>query len=169
MLIKLKDIPEEGLHLRYKEKPELLSVSEYVKKDVEVDAHIIKNADAIFIDGSIEAELTMECSRCLKFFTNTINPNFSVNYLPVLKGSDEEELELNKANMEIGFYKGDAFELDDLIKEQIILSIPMQPLCITSCKGICQVCGQNLNIKECNCEQENINPKFAALKNLLKK
>ncbi len=169
MLIKLKDIPEEGLHLRYKESPELLSVSGYVNKDVEIYAHISKDADVVFINGSIEAELTMECSRCLKFFTNTINPNFSVNYMPVPEGSDEDELELNKADMEIGFYKGDTFELDDLIKEQIVLSVPMQPLCSLSCKGICQVCGQNLNIKKCNCGQENIKPQFAALKNLLKK
>lgn len=169
MLIKLKDIPEEGLHLRYKENPEQLSVSGYVKKDVEIDAHIIKNADAISIDGSIEAELTMECSRCLKAFTFAINPHFSVNYIPALEGSDEDELELNKADMEIGFYKGDSFEIDDLIKEQIVLSIPMKPLCNLSCKGICPVCGQNLNIKECNCGQGNINPQFAVLKNLLKK
>ncbi len=169
MLVKLKDIPEEGLHLRYKEIPEQLSVSGYVNKDVEIDAHIVKNADAIFIDGSIEAELKMECSRCLKEFSVTINPQFSVNYLPVLEGSNEEEFELNKADMEIGFYKGDTFKLDDLIKEQIVLSIPLQPLCSLSCKGICPVCGQNLNIKGCNCEQENIKPQFAALKNLLKK
>ncbi len=169
MLIKLKDIPEEGLHLKYKENPEQLSVSGYVNKDIEIDAHIIKNADDIFINGSIEAELTMECSRCLKVFTVTINPNFSVNYMPALEGFDEEELELNKADMEIGFYKGGTFELDDLIKEQIVLSVPMQPLCSLSCKGICPVCGQNLNVKGCNCGQENIKPQFAVLKNLLKK
>ncbi len=169
MLVKLKDIPEEGLHLRYKENPEQFSVSEYVNKDIEIDTHIIKSADALFINGSIEAELRMECSRCLKVFTVTINPNFSVNYMPLPKGSDEDELELGKGDMEIGFYKGDTFDIDDLIKEQIVLSIPMQPLCSLSCKGICPVCGQNLNIKECNCGQENINPQFAALKNLLKK
>lgn len=172
MVIDLRNIPEEGLDLSYKEAIERLSLDEEgypFSTDVAVNTHIKKEVDTVFISGSLEAELKIGCSRCLKKFTFRINPHFAVDYIPSPQHKEEGELELTGSEMEVGFYKGDALELDELVKEQIILSIPMQPLCSPSCKGICPVCGQNLNIKECGCGKDSISPHFAVLKNFLKK
>lgn len=169
MLIRLNDIPDEGLDLHYKESPERLSLKDYIAEEIVVDAHIVKDAEAISVAGDIKAILMLECSRCLKRFTITINPHFAVDYVPIPEYTEDAEVELKGADMEVGFYRGDTLELDELINEQIVLSIPMKSLCSQSCKGICPVCAQDMNIKECGCREKKINPQFEVLKKLLKK
>ena len=64
--------------------------------------------------------------------------------------------------------KGDGIELNDVLREYILLALPMQRVCSESCKGICPVCGQNRNLKECGCQLRAGDDRWAALKNLSK-
>ncbi|MDD2499121.1 MAG: DUF177 domain-containing protein, partial [Desulfitobacteriaceae bacterium] len=68
---------------------------------------------------------------------------------------------------EIYFYEGDKIDILPQVLQTILLELPMKVLCREDCKGLCPVCGTNLNIKECRCERESIDPRLAALKNLL--
>jgi uncharacterized protein len=66
----------------------------------------------------------------------------------------------------MGFYEGDGLELNDVLREEILLALPMQRVCREDCKGICPVCGQNRNQNECRCHTETVDDRWAALKQL---
>jgi uncharacterized protein len=92
----------------------------------------------------------------------------NVMYNPVENLKDEEKHELKVDELDMGFYSGDEMDLSDLVKEQIILNLPMKPLCNNSCKGICLQCGADLNSVNCSCSERGIDPRLEVLKKLLK-
>ncbi len=112
-------------------------------------------------------EVELECSRCLKKFTYTshfsdVEKIFLIN--PPARPDDPNDIFLvDKKNQEI--------DITELIRQEIILHFPMIPVCYTSCKGICFLCGADKNKKDCNCKPEEAeeNKPFKALKDILKK
>ncbi|MBM4129290.1 MAG: DUF177 domain-containing protein, partial [Nitrospira sp.] len=91
-----------------------------------------------------------------------------VVYHPVEELKAEEEHELRSEELDMGFYSGGGLDLLDLIKEQVMLNLPMKTLCAELCKGICPQCGADLNTGTCECEAKTIDPRLAVLKNLIK-
>jgi uncharacterized protein len=71
--------------------------------------------------------------------------------------------------METGFYRGDELDLTEVTKEQVLLGLPMKPLCSESCKGLCPACGADLNLGPCGCGGKAVDQRFQALEKLLKK
>jgi len=63
-------------------------------------------------------------------------------------------------------FEGDELDLTELVREQILLNLPEQTFCNPDCKGLCPKCGQNRNLIDCNCEENETDPRWAALKNL---
>lgn len=164
MKILLSDIPEEGLEIDVDEKiraeyPRLLS-------PIRGSLHIDKIGKEVFIRGEVSTSVELKCSRCLKDFDKAIDINVDVAYhsLSDLKG--EEKYEIKEDELDTGFYRDDEIDLDELLSEQIILNIPMKPLCSESCKGLCPRCGKDLNIETCNCEKIGIDSRFEKLKKL---
>jgi uncharacterized protein len=154
MKIVIPDIPEEGLVVELEEKIgiEGFSVSSPVKAKLAVS----KTAHEVMITGSLSVELDMECSRCLKGVRQAQELPVSVVYHP----ADE---------MDLGFYTGEELDLQELITEQILLSVQMKPLCSDGCKGICPKCGIDLNTGTCTCVQKELDPRLEVLKKLLDK
>jgi len=89
--------------------------------------------------------------------------DFELYYRPVEEGYGDEKA-LDEGEAEMGFYEGDGVELNDVLREQVLLALPMQRLCAESCKGICPECGQNRNLKECRCEPSAGDDRWAALR-----
>src|SRR5215213_1252628 len=79
-----------------------------------------------------------------------------------------EEVELQAEDLILSAYEGDAVDLDELVREQILLALPSRHLCREDCKGLCQRCGANLNNGPCSCEQGEVDPRWAALADLKK-
>lgn len=126
----------------------------------------MKLKDDIFISGDISAQINLVCSRCLKGFIFQVEPVFKLSYeLQPVK--NVEDLELKKDELDISFYDGESIDITtQLVLEQIVLNIPMKPLCKDSCLGLCSNCGKNLNEGDCGCVTEEIDPRLAILKNL---
>ena len=119
----------------------------------------------IKVSGHITAEMAADCDRCLEPARFPIDSDFSLFYRPVEEGyGDEKEIDAGEAEM--GFYEGDGLELNDVIREFVLLTLPMRRVCGESCKGICPACGQNRNLKECGCQKEVADDRWAALKSL---
>ena len=74
--------------------------------------------------------------------------------------------ELTEAEMSVSVFDGQAIDVDEMVKEQILLAVPTRMLCREDCKGICPECGTDLNVGECKCVKDDIDPRWAALKNL---
>jgi uncharacterized protein len=119
----------------------------------------------------VQAEPQLECSRCLARFPYRIESEFSLDASPVSAIDKAPEHELTGGELETEFYEGDEIEPVDIIKEQLLISIPMVPLHSPDCKGLCQTCGADLNKGDCGCGdkgREEFSP-FSKLKDLFKK
>jgi uncharacterized protein len=164
MKIIVSEIPVEGLDIELRETIK----SDASSFPARAQMKIKKVGAEVVISGTIEADLELQCSRCLKDFRSmlTIPVNVVYNPVEILKGEDKHELKLDELDM--GFYSGNELDLLDLIKEQIILNLSMKPLCSKSCKGICLKCGTDLNANSCSCTDKGIDPRLEVLKKLLK-
>jgi uncharacterized protein len=121
----------------------------------------------IRVKGHISVLMGADCDRCLEPAPFPIDSDFELYYRPVAEGYGEE-VEIDKSEAEMGFFEGDGIELEDTLREYILLALPMQRVCNESCKGFCPVCGQNRNLKECGCQLQAGDDRWAALKNLSK-
>jgi len=133
--------------------------------EVRVEMFVSKIENTVSVRGLMEAEFEFECCRCLKNFTLPVKSRFSYTFVPEETMPDEADLELTGDDLGFGYYKDDTIDIAPLILEQIVIQIPMKPLCKESCKGLCPQCGANLNETECG--HTATTPKtspFAALK-----
>jgi uncharacterized protein len=163
MKILISDIPKEGLDIDLQEAME----SETISSPVKVRLKIEKIGAEIMVKGDLSAEVNLQCSRCLKEFHKTLSLPIDVVYHPVEELKGEERREIAAEELDIDFYSGDELDLAGLFNEEIMLNIPMKPLCDDSCRGICSVCGADRNIKMCQCTVKNADPRLAKLKKLL--
>lgn len=118
------------------------------------------------VQGRYNVEMTVECDRCLGRARFPLDGGFDLFYRPASDIAREEEVAIDEGEVEIGFYEGDGMELEDILREQILLALPMQRVCSDSCKGICPVCGRNRNETACDCKVENADDRWGALRNL---
>ncbi|MFN3479582.1 MAG: YceD family protein [Thermodesulfovibrionales bacterium] len=164
MKILVSDIPEEGLDIDIEEKVE----TEYprILSPVKTVLHVDKIGDEILLRGRISADVELRCSRCLKDFKKDMSIDVDVVYHSLSELKGEEKYEIKEDELDTGFYLGDEIDVNQLLLEQIILNIPMKPLCSESCKGLCPKCGKDLNIEGCDCERKGIDPRFEKLKKL---
>jgi uncharacterized protein len=89
--------------------------------------------------------------------------------LPSEKESlSEEEQELPDEELNTLYYQDETINIDDIAIEQVLLNAPIKPLCHNQCKGLCVVCGIDLNKSSCNCKKEEIDPRFALLEKMKK-
>lgn len=119
----------------------------------------------IRVKGHLSVRMEADCDRCLEPAPLPIDSDFALYYRPVEIGY-QEETALDEGEAEMGFYDSDGFELNDVLREYVLLALPMQRLCTADCKGICPVCGQNRNQKECGCRTAQADDRWAALKQL---
>lgn len=118
------------------------------------------------VEGSSSTMLRLECGRCLCEFDVPLSVEYSLTYvreLPSVETDEDGEL-LSAEDMGLTLLEGDEIDIADAIQEQVLMSIPMRPLCSQGCKGLCQHCGTDLNQGACGCSKPSINIKFAALK-----
>jgi uncharacterized protein len=120
----------------------------------------------IFVNGHVDARAQVECDRCLKPIELPVNADFELEYITGSEYESSEVAELTEAEMSVSVFDGDAIDVDEIVKEQILLAVPTRMLCREDCKGICPQCGTDRNMGECKCVTEDIDPRWAALKNL---
>ncbi len=118
------------------------------------------------IQGKYSVEMTAECDRCLGRARFPLDGSFDLYYRPMSDIAREEEVGIDEGEAEIGFYEGSGMELEDILREQVLLALPMQRVCSDVCKGICPVCGKNRNETACDCRVDNADDRWGALRNL---
>jgi len=118
------------------------------------------------IQGRYTVEMAAECDRCLGGARFPLDSQFDLFYRPTSFIAREEEVEIDEGEAEIGFYEHGGIELEEILREQVLLALPMQRVCNDACKGICPVCGRNRNETTCDCSIENTDDRWGALRNL---
>jgi len=172
--LKFDEIPEEGLDLKWKE--EKASLLAYLKDlsridfdfgaPLQAEVKIGKASRLVLINGKIQTELRLQCVRCLKEFPYPLSTTFELTLQPLKEAPSEEETELGSEEMELNFFEGGEIHLSEIACEQIFLEIPYQPLCQEGCKGLCPMCGKDLNLSACECVKEELTSGFSSLKKL---
>jgi uncharacterized protein len=119
----------------------------------------------IRVTGHLTVPMESACDRCLEAARFPIDSDFVLYYRPVSEGyGDEKEIDAGEAEM--GFYEGEGLELNDVLREQVLLALPMQRVCRDDCKGICPECGRNRNQNQCQCQTASMDDRWAALQQL---
>jgi uncharacterized protein len=166
MKIIVSEIPEEGIELELKDniKTDVVRIVSPVNSVLRFD----KIEDEVIVKGALSADVELQCSRCLNNFPTRISSQVNVVYHPVREIVKSEQHELKSAELDTVFYSDNIIETDDLLGEQLILNLPMKPLCSPDCKGFCPKCGADLNISGCGCETKETDSRFDVLKKLKK-
>ena len=127
-------------------------------------AELVQGTDEIRVRGRISGELEGDCDRCLEAARLPIGGDFDLCYRPEYADSEAPEAELDEGETEIGFYEGTGLQLADVVREQILLWLPMRWICDPDCKGICPICGGNRNKVSCGCREQQVDDRWAALR-----
>ena len=120
----------------------------------------------IRLKGKLETSLEVACARCLDPVVHEVERNFDLLYRPLGTDSGHEELSVTDAEAEIGYYQGEGLLLEDTLREQVLLALPLKTLCREDCKGLCPHCGKNLNEIQCVCVEHIEDPRWSALKEI---
>ena len=112
--------------------------------------------------GTFEAP----CARCLDPVKHELNGDFDLLFRPLGIDAGPSERELGSHDTEIGYYQEEGLVLEDVLREQVLLSLPARSLCRPDCQGLCPRCGRNLNTEPCTCEDTPSDPRWTALSEL---
>jgi DUF177 domain-containing protein len=126
---------------------------------------VSSSLDEIRVKGHVTVQMEAECDRCLEPAACPVDGDFELCYRPVAEGYGGDTM-IDPSEAEMGFYEGGGVELNDVLREYVLLSMPMQRLCRAGCKGMCPVCGKNRNLSECHCPRETSDDRWAALKSI---
>jgi DUF177 domain-containing protein len=127
---------------------------------------IFKDKQQFRLVGRVQTTLELPCGRCLEPFTTPVDQFFDLRYHPHTLNTGEGERELEEDDLTTAFYENDEIDLGHLMREQFYLSLPMKPLCRTDCRGLCVVCGTNLNRETCSCKRTWEDPRLSPLRDL---
>ncbi len=137
-----------------------------VASPVKLAFEIFKDKSTFRLVGRTETTLEAPCSRCLEPMIVPVDASFDLRYQPHSTNVGDEEQEIEEDDLTTAFYEHDEIDLEQLMREQFYLALPMKPLCSDACKGLCPVCGTNLNKGACDCKRDWEDPRLAALKEL---
>ncbi len=133
---------------------------------VQLDFEIHKDKDKFRLVGTARTELELTCSRCLEPFRIAVNAPFDLRFHPAAEMTTAEEREVQDEDLETSYYRDDQIDLNELLREQFYLALPMKPLCQDGCRGLCPQCGTNLNGAGCQCSPGWEDPRLAPLRAL---
>ena len=136
-----------------------------------------KTGSGVLLRGATEVAVHTPCRRCLADVHLRIPVSFTLNLVPrpaLSEGRDEDasddeqteragSFDLDRADEEL--FDGKTIDVDPLVREQVLLALPMHAVCREDCKGLCGTCGQNLNEGQCGCARAQVDPRLAVLKN----
>jgi len=119
--------------------------------------------------GELDGRVEVACARCLEPVEIPITRAFDLLYRPLELEKGSDEVAIHEADTEIGYYSGDSMDLEDSLREQILLAVPIKNLCRYDCKGLCPTCGVNRNQQLCDCDAARTDPRWGALGELKNK
>jgi uncharacterized protein len=181
MYINIDEIKEPSLSLRYSKKvTDFPAIEEMVAKGecdfispIDIRLNVKRNITVVEVKGTVETKVRLQCSRCLEAYEASVRPDFSLTFVPEEPEDPEDpdrslddEIELSTYDMQVVSFSGEMLEFQEPVQEQLVLALLEKHLCRESCKGLCYICGANLNEVSCSCETGYINPQFDSLKNL---
>jgi len=169
MLIKIHEIGPDGLSPSVPFEPAWVAGA-LAGMDVELfeggaNIRVEKVADNVFVRGTMHGEARVPCARCLVTASIDLSLPIHMTYARESEEVLDAEVEITDDDVDFSTYDGEEIDLGALFREQILLAIPMTPLCRPECKGLCSQCGKDLNEGPCTCARPT-DPRFETLKGI---
>ncbi|HMF76810.1 MAG TPA: DUF177 domain-containing protein [Bryobacteraceae bacterium] len=120
----------------------------------------------IRVHGNLDVQVGAPCDRCLEAVTFPVKNEFDLVYVPASEAAVGGEEKIDAAEVEVGYYERGGISIDDVLREVVLLALPMRLVCSEECKGICPVCGQNRNQRVCGCQTTAADDRWNQLKNI---
>jgi uncharacterized protein len=120
----------------------------------------------IRLRGNFGGKFQVPCARCVEPVEIPLSADFDLIFRPAEADSEALERSITAPETEIGYYQGDSLLLEDVLREQVLLALPVRTLCKPDCKGLCPRCGENRNSHPCNCEEGPSDLRWEALAGL---
>lgn len=184
MLVKIEEIQDKGLERSEAVSKDLLVSALDPKEGFKVvDAGKLavrfkKVSGRVFLTGEFQPALTAPCKRCVKEVALPLAVSFSLRMVDKREAERSEHVEDDDADQDTRAgtfdldqvdaepFDGKTIDLDPIVREQVLLALPVSVLCREDCKGLCSVCGQDLNEKDCGCERKVVDVRLAKLKDI---
>ena len=125
---------------------------------VEFSGQLVNVSGVFKLSGYLKTGYIVKCYRCLKDIKGEMDLEIKEDFVNAEKSTDPEDYT----------YEGNAIIIDKALKDNIILNLPMKQICAESCKGLCALCGADLNIESCGCKGDTVNPQMETLKRFFK-
>jgi uncharacterized protein len=174
-VISLAEIPPEGLVRTLDLSGEFARIAlaeteaDAATAKLEATLQLTKQAPDMYVQGTLRGDLTLLCSRCLGPAAVRVDAPISVLFVP--RGREDDEIDPQAPD--VIPYDGDEIDVGEMLREEMLLALPMVPLCSESCLGLCPTCGKDLNEGPCGHAPpprggENLkpSPRWAALQNV---
>jgi uncharacterized protein len=180
MLIELAELELHPIDFQEEFPPDAIDLGEDVRQlsllktsgraQLVVEHHGKRNViQDIRLNGELATRLELLCARCLEPVVQDVTRKFDLLYRPLGTDAGNEELSVTVAEAEVGYYQGDGLLLEDAIREQVLLAVPLKVVCREDCKGLCPTCGKNRNTEPCSCAPPLGDPRWSALKDIREK
>ena len=132
----------------------------------EVRGRISRSGSEVRLRGRITARAEVDCDRCLKAIDVPVETDFNVTYVPAEAYAAGDVAELQTDDLDQSVLEDDWIDVDELVREQVLLALPAWAVCRDECQGLCPVCGADRNANACACEVADVDPRWAALADL---
>jgi uncharacterized protein len=180
MFIKIKDLELRKVEFEESLMPGVLDLGQDVRQTGPLHAagraELLRESrgqrkvvDDIRLVGRFSTAIELRCARCLEPVDNPVAEAFDLLYRPQGADAVSDDASIGKAETEIGYYQGEGLLLEDVLKEQILLALPVKQVCSSTCKGLCPHCGRNLNVESCDCATTVADPRWGPLEDIRKK
>jgi uncharacterized protein len=157
MEIDIQRISERGLHLEGTleiDRTYLIEDSAYMLEAIRYDLNFLRERNKVKVAGKLKTTLMLSCVRCLEEYEMAIDSHFDVVLFPAAE-LDKVETAVKDDEVEYIFFESNKIDLARILSEQVNLSMPFNPVCDEDCRGLCTVCGANLNLGQCRCDHAN--------------
>lgn len=168
MQIEIDKLTEAGESFAHRYPPDAIALDDeraQVVGETSIEGRASRKNGSVRLRGQLRADLEINCDRCLRAVPYTLESEFDVVYAPA--ETETEKRELQTEDLEFDVYEADSISTNELAREQILLNLPTRILCKEECQGLCLSCGADLNQHSCGCQQETIDPRWQALKEVI--
>lgn len=134
--------------------------------DVKFAGETAKIDDKVHVWGKVTTNAEIACVRCLEPVSQKFEIEFDDIFVDAADEPSDDELVLEGEDLDQSFVIDGKIDLAEVVREQLLLELPEQLVCREDCKGLCPKCGSNRNLIDCRCYEDEIDPRWSALKDL---
>jgi DUF177 domain-containing protein len=137
-----------------------------IVEPAEISGRVRRDGKEVELRGRLQTKLEVVCGRCLKPVELPLATDFKERFVRAVSWAAEEQHELAAEDLELAVFDGEGIELDDLVREELLLAVPVNVLCREDCQGLCPTCGIDRNVSNCDCQSVEIDSRWEKLKDL---